>query len=411
MNKKLFSGLALMSVAATAFWACGEGNINGKEINDEIILNNTDEDMYALRDDAKADCKITPDCYLKYQGYLEGTEEVPTSSNSSVSSSAATPVSSAGNGTFDPNKLSSSVPVITSRSSSSEEISGPNPVSSSSSVEAASGLGKCSATVNGADVSSVQKNQAFQWKFTPTSAIVFSTKKGTLTWTYGDQAVVTGTAVDKVSASVSYAVAETYTATVTALLDGKSEDITCTIKVTGIPITGCVCTATAEKADISSGGLATWSIAGCTPATETFTYTWPAGFTGDGANGSFTFTDKGLSQAPVVNVKTAESDVDVTCPAVKSYDSQNVNESIAWENGKTLSEAGTYTLTGCGDASASGQKNVQLDGGSSDDCVEWLSTEWSGNNHWGTCNGQATVTFPLTFELPEGASIKMGNCW
>ena len=37
MNKKLFSGLALMSVAATAFWACGEGNINGKDLNDKQI--------------------------------------------------------------------------------------------------------------------------------------------------------------------------------------------------------------------------------------------------------------------------------------------------------------------------------------------------------------------------------------
>ena len=38
MNKKLFSGLALMSVAATAFWACGEGNINGKDLNDDIAM-------------------------------------------------------------------------------------------------------------------------------------------------------------------------------------------------------------------------------------------------------------------------------------------------------------------------------------------------------------------------------------
>ena len=74
MNKKLFSGLALMSVAATAFWACGEGNINGKDLNDDIAMASNEQDLQTLKDNAIEDCRITPDCYLKYQGYLEGTD-------------------------------------------------------------------------------------------------------------------------------------------------------------------------------------------------------------------------------------------------------------------------------------------------------------------------------------------------
>lgn len=55
-------------------------------------------------------------------------------------------------------------------------------------------------------------------------------------------------------------------------------------------------------------------------------------------------------------------------------------------------------------------KDVQITIGSSDDCLTWLgATAWNG--HWGTCNGQTKLTFPVTFELPEGGSITMGNCW
>jgi hypothetical protein len=96
---------------------------------------------------------------------------------------------------------------------------------------------------------------------------------------------------------------------------------------------------------------------------------------------------------------------------VKAYDATNVEEKIVWEQNTILTDPGTYTLTGCGVNNETGKKNIQINGGSSDDCLTWLGiSTWSGGP-WGTCNGQAELTFPATFELPEGASITMGGCW
>lgn len=408
MKKKLLCGFSAMAAAASVFWACGEGNINGKNVNDEIVNASSEEDMKAFKEQAMKDCKDDINCYGKHQGYLDGTE-VPTSS-ATPASSATNPVSSSSATKPNPVTSSSSLSIVVRSSSSESDIvvsSSSEPASSSAGT--ASGLGQCFPTVNGEKVKSVQKNEAFKWWFKPANSMVFDTKGGTFTWVYGDGAEVGTDANGKYSASVKYAAANTYTATVTALLNGNSEDIPCTIKVTGIPITGCKCEGP-EKVDISTGGLASWTVSGCTPLTETFTYTWPAGVTGDGATGTFTFTEKGQTLEPVVNVKTAESDVDVPCSLVKAYDAKNVEEKLVWEQNKTLSEPGTYTLTGCGSETVTGEKDVQITTGSSDDCLTWLgATAWNG--HWGTCNGQTKLTFPVTFELPEGGSITMGNCW
>ncbi len=73
--------------------------------------------------------------------------------------------------------------------------------------------------------------------------------------------------------------------------------------------------------------------------------------------------------------------------------------------------AGKYTIKTC--SGNVGQKTIQTDSGSSTDCNTWIegSPSWSAGP-WNTCNGQILVTFPMTFTVPEGGSIKMsGNCW
>ena len=73
--------------------------------------------------------------------------------------------------------------------------------------------------------------------------------------------------------------------------------------------------------------------------------------------------------------------------------------------------AGRYTIKTC--SGNVGQKTIQTDSGSSTDCNTWIegSPSWSAGP-WNTCNGQILVTFPMTFTVPEGGSIKMsGNCW
>ena len=188
MNKKLFSGLALMSVAATAFWACGEGNINGKDLNDDIAMASNEQDLQTLKDNAIEDCRNTPDCYLKYQGYLEGTD-VPSSVDNPTSSASLTPQSS--NSLIIPG-LSSSIKIA--RSSSSINIiddpgesssSGPAPITDDT-------FGTCAPAKT-----PINKGTSVQWKFTANSKYpgfdALKIAKATYTWSFAADAVDDGT--------------------------------------------------------------------------------------------------------------------------------------------------------------------------------------------------------------------------
>lgn len=81
---------------------------------------------------------------------------------------------------------------------------------------------------------------------------------------------------------------------------------------------------------------------------------------------------------------------------------------ISLGSSQTL-EGGTYTLTDCN--GSKGSKNLQLGGGSSDDCLEWFGVSGWGMGPWGTCSGQISVSLPLEITVPAGASVQVGNCW
>jgi hypothetical protein len=181
------------------------------------------------------------------------------------------------------------------------------------------------------------------------------------------------------------------------------------LQVNGAAITGCECTADAAEVDINgASATASWKVTGCTSDATITGYAWSTGVTGSDNTGSMTVSAKG-DQTPTVTVSNAEgTKLDVTCATVKVKDSQNVSETLAWTQGEY--EAGSYTFTDC--SSATGPQMIQVNGGSADNCNTWFgaSVTWA-NGPWGTCNGQLTVTFPVTLEVPEGGSITLGGCW
>lgn len=314
MNKKLFSGMALTMATAAAFWACGEGNINNKDFNDDIMAASNDQDLQDLKNQAKEECKITPDCYAKYQGYLEGIEDLPESSDDSNPGLASS--SSVGGGTFN---LGSSSSIVIIRSSSSITVIDDTGASSSSGAAAISDdtFGTCAAAKN-----PVNKGDAVQWKFTGNKNYpgydYMKIAQADYAWSFAAGATVDD--ASKKTPTVSYPNSGATTASVVVTYDGSPIKVDCEpLQVNGDPIT---CTCAASGGDVTKdNGVATWT-ATCTSPSAITSYNWDG--TDAGATGStFThlFAAKGDTHTPVLKVGNADNTVvTVTCPEVVATD-------------------------------------------------------------------------------------------
>lgn len=336
MNKKLFSGLALMSVAATAFWACGEGNINGKDLNDDIAMASNEQDLQTLKDNAIEDCRITPDCYLKYQGYLEGTD-VPSSVDNPTSSASLTPQSS--NSLIIPG-LSSSIKIA--RSSSSINIID-NPVESSSGAAPITddAFGTCAPLKN-----PINKGDTVQWQFKPKTGLdLMLIAKAKYTWTFAADAVEETTAIGTTSGKVSYANSGATTASVTVLYDGTPYTVACEpLQVNGDPIT---CTVAAAGGDITTdAGVATWT-ATCTSGSDITSYVWDGTDAGPTGNTfTYTFAAKGDTHTPTLKVGNSDNTVEtVTCPEVIATDASIPDYILDATTKSVTVPAGTSVVT------------------------------------------------------------------
>lgn len=338
MNKKLLSGLALVSVAATGFWACGEGNINGKDWNDDIAMASNDQDLQTLKDNALNECRITPDCYAKYQGYLEGTE-VPTSVDNPVPDVNSSNSNGGGNSYTMPT-VSSSIKIA--RSSSSINIID-DPVESSSGAAPITddSLGTCVPAKN-----PINKGENVQWQFKPKTGLdLMLIAKAKYTWTFAADAVEETTAIGTTSGKVSYANSGATTASVTVLYDGTSYTVACKpLQVNGDPIT---CTVAAAGGDITTdAGVATWT-ATCTSGSDITSYVWDGTDAGPTGNTfTYTFAAKGDTHTPTLKVGNSDNTVEtVTCPEVIATDASIPDYILDATTKSVTVPAGTSVVT------------------------------------------------------------------
>lgn len=319
MKKKLIASMSLMAVVGASFWACGEGNINPADTQDELFGGMRSDEMQTELESVKQNCRNDTSfagCYMRYKAYLDGgetiEEPVVNSSDDSGSNQNPNPV------------LSSSsrgdIFIVTNPSSSSVLVFDPDPVSSSSGIEIVpvSGLGSCKAAT-----SPISKGQSVNWKFTPNgsntkyTAMQFASQAD-YKWNFGGLAD-DGSGVRATSGKVTYTNSGVANASVTVTMpDGASEVINCTpLQVDGDPITGCKCTSPEPKVDYLTQPDVAWTVSGCVSASEITSYTW------DGAAGEATFTktfDTAQNgYAPTLKVGNADKTVvDVTCTTVKT---------------------------------------------------------------------------------------------
>ena len=341
MNKKLLSGLALVSVAATGFWACGEGNINGKDWNDDIAMASNDQDLQTLKDNALNECRITPDCYAKYQGYLEGTE-VPTSVDNPVPDVNSSNSNGGGNSYTMPT-VSSSIKIA--RSSSSINIID-DPVESSSGAAPITddSFGSCAPAKN-----PINKGTAVQWKFTANSKYpdfdALKIAKATYTWSFAADAVDDLSGKGTTSGNITYPNSGATTASVTGMYDGTPITVACDpLQVNGDPIT---CTVAAAGGDITTdAGVATWT-ATCTSGSDITSYVWDGTDAGPTGNTfTYTFAAKGDTHTPTLKVGNSDNTVEtVTCPEVIATDASIPDYILDATTKSVTVPAGTSVVT------------------------------------------------------------------
>ena len=341
MNKKLLSGLALVSVAATGFWACGEGNINGKDWNDDIAMASNDQDLQTLKDNALNECRITPDCYAKYQGYLEGTE-VPTSVDNPVPDVNSSNSNGGGNSYTMPT-VSSSIKIA--RSSSSINIID-DPVESSSGAAPITddSFGTCAPAKN-----PINKGTAVQWKFTANSKYpdfdALKIAKATYDWSFAADAVDDGSGKGTMSGNITYPNSGPTTASVTVMYDGTPITVACDpLQVNGDPIT---CTVAAAGGDITTdAGVATWT-ATCTSGSDITSYVWDGTDAGPTGNTfTYTFAAKGDTHTPTLKVGNSDNTVEtVTCPEVIATDASIPDYILDATTKSVTVPAGTSVVT------------------------------------------------------------------
>lgn len=351
--KKKYLGIALAALVGGAFVACGSGDVSKPTSEDEGNTVIFDSSYYAGRINvADSLCKEDPVCSAKLNG-KSSVAEVSSSSTGIVEPGSSLAAASSSSAAPFPGSSSTLINFSSASVPSSSATVG---VSSSAIVDDGTLNGTCEPKP-----ATIEKGATTTWTFvklTPAGmAGITAQKQALFTWTMTGSSEGTLSALGKDGGDTASA---TYTASgdfTTSLELDNGNKIQCSpLHVNGAKITGCECSADASTVDVASGSAtAKWTITGCTTDATITGYTW-TGATGSEASATATLTKKGESISPTVIVKNDDNtEVSVTCPAVKATDSSapeyeitKPNETITIPAGSNISIAmGASNPGGC----------------------------------------------------------------
>lgn len=313
LMKKRYLGIACAALVGGALVACGSGDVSKPSSEDEGNTVIFDSSYYVNRlDEATKACEADPVCAAR----MNGTSSVEVSSSSS--SEIIEPESSPGS--------SSSVVPVPGSSSTQINFSSASVPTSSATIGGSSSSIVSDGTVNGTCAPSpatIEKGAATTWKFTvdPNLGmnVVLKSSSVPYAWTLPSSEELSAEGNGLKNTSATYKNSGDFLATL--VVDGNT--VQCSpLHVNGAKITGCECAADASTVDVASGSAtAKWTVSGCTTDATITGYTW-ADATGSGTSATATLSTKGESIAPTVTVKNDDNtEVSVSCPAVKATNS------------------------------------------------------------------------------------------
>lgn len=340
--KKRYLGIALAALVGGAFVACGSGDVSKPTSEDEGNTVIFDSSYYAGRINvADSLCKEDPVCSAKLNG-KSSVAEVSSSSTGIVEPGSSPAAASSSSAAPFPGSSSTLINFSSASVPSSSATVG---VSSSAIVDDGTLNGTCEPKP-----ATIEKGATTTWTFvklTPAGMTGMTAQQQALfTWTMTGSSEGTLSALGKDRGNTASA---TYTASgdfTTSLELDNGNKIQCSpLHVNGAKITGCECSADASTVDVASGSAtAKWAVSGCKTDATITGYTW-TGATGSEASATATLTKKGESIAPTVTVKNDDNtEVSVTCPAVKATDSNAPEYEITKQDEAISLPAGSSTI-------------------------------------------------------------------
>ena len=378
LMKKRYLGIACAALVGGALVACGSGDVSKPSSEDEGNTVIFDSSYYVNRlDEATKACEADPVCAAR----MNGTSSVEVSSSSS--SEIIEPESS-------PGSSSSVVPVPGSSSTQINFSSASVPTSSATIGGSSSSIVDDGTTLNGTcapESTPIEKGAIAKWNFvrlTPAGMVGVTAQQNALfTWTMMGSSEGSFSAKGSQggnTASATYPTSGDFTASLE--LDNGNKIQCSPLHVNGAKITGCECAADASTVDVASGSAtAKWTVSGCTTDATITGYTW-ADATGSGTLAMATLSTKGETISPTVTVKNDDNtEVSVTCPAVKATDSSAPEYEIDANTSYTL-EPGTYSILYACNANQYYQSpvNISASGGWDNFTVEYSGPGGTGTS-------------------------------
>lgn len=339
MNKKFLVGFSVLSVAAAAFWACGDGDVITKGGDDELALLNygppfaegDEGNMKTLLNQAMADCAADEACAAK----MEGAEYVPPESSAEGGEGGEggdTPATGSSSSKAGP-VINSSAASTTPVGSSASGGNNPPPSSTAAATDPNDLSGSCKASVQ-----SIKEGGSVTWSFTVgtlagagvTELLDYQNrvKAATCNWTVAGGTVTAGNVAGTCGGD-----GKTVTATYAEIGDYKTsiklgeKTIDCgTVAVAGPDVTGCECAVDEANPDVKGGDVTvTWTVSGCKAGSDTPNGDWKwawTGATGSTASATATVSKKGDTKTASVKVTSAKNaSMNVPCPTVKAVNS------------------------------------------------------------------------------------------
>jgi len=301
MNSKLLLGCFGFCSVMSFFVACGSGSIDPYSVDDQVASISVALD----KDKSISACLADPVCKADY----EAAENPP--------SSAQIPSSS------------SSIPVVPGLSSgglvqiSSGGVIPPFPTSSSSLVvivssQSSGGIsGTCTPKPAIAEL-----GQQVIWTFTKAATVdPNDIMAATFDWAFqgGSEPTFSGQGASALNKTVSYNTSGSHTTTLS--INGDTPMTCAPVQVNGAPITGCQCVVDKASPDVAAGGVATWSVTGCSTTANISGYSWAGTPAAPTTTFAHPFAAKGETFTPTLSVYNDDNTVQpVTCPAATAID-------------------------------------------------------------------------------------------
>ena len=336
MNSKLLLGCFGFCSVMSFFVACGSGSIDPYSVDDQVASISVALD----KDKSISACLADPVCKADY----EAAENPP--------SSAQIPSSS------------SSIPVVPGLSSgglvqiSSGGVIPPFPTSSSSLVVIVSS--QSSGGISGTctpEPAIAELGQQVTWTFNKAdNVLVIDIMAATFDWAFqgGSEPTFSGKGASALNKTVSYNTSGSHTTTLS--INGDTPMTCAPVQVNGAPITGCQCVVDKASPDVAAGGVATWTVSGCTSTANITGYTWNGG-TLDPSTTTYThkFSEKDEMFAPTLSVSNDDNTVQVVaCPAATAIDATKPDYEIVKPNDEITVPAGSEITIAMGGTNPAG---------------------------------------------------------